>query len=286
MGGSKKLIVCGGLFLILILSIGATAPKGIRLEKASYRKVTISWEAPDAMTQVAHYKIYRDGTELGSTASLNYTDETVQPGIKYTYKILAVIVGGGNSEFSSELPVRTLKSASFENNQLVEKVVDSFHDTPKSDLNAVSLISAIKAGFEALLGSNISFSVIDENIVTSVVVEELNWINTVTPELTETERLAVQSEIDAMMDSSFAGNSFDHMYINQKLTQLGDEHWGAGNRTAAELFYEFSLNYLSNHESTVSCSLARLAYFAKSHLTQDSSCADISESLSKAKACS
>ena len=286
MGRSKKLIVCGGLFLTLILSIGATAPKGIRLEKASYRKVTISWQAPDAMTQVAHYKIYRDGTELGSTASLNYTDETVQPGTKYTYKILAVIVGGGNSEFSSELLVRTLKSASFENNQLVEKVVDSFHDTPKSDLNAVSLISAIKAGFEALLGSNISFSVIDENIVTSVVVEELNWINTVTPELTETERLAVQSEIDAMMDSSFAGNSFDHMYINQKLTQLGDEHWGAGNRTAAELFYEFSLNYLSNHESTVSCSLARLAYFAKSHLTQDSSCADISESLSKAKACS
>ena len=84
MGGSKKLIVCGGLFLTLILSIGATAPKGIRLEKASYRKVTISWQAPDAMTQVAHYKIYRDGTELGSTASLNYTDETVQPGTKYT----------------------------------------------------------------------------------------------------------------------------------------------------------------------------------------------------------
>ena len=103
-------------------------------------------------------------------------------------------------------------------------------------------------------------------------------------ELTEAERLAVQSEIDAMMDSSFGGNSFDHMFINQKLTQFGDKHWEAGNKTAAELFYEFSLNYLSNHESTVSGSLSRLAYFAQSHLTQDSSCADISESLNKAKA--
>ena len=280
----RKLIACGVLFLTLVLSIGAVAPKEIRLERASYRKITISWQAPDATSQVAHYKIYRDGTELATTTSLNYTDETVQPGTKYTYKILAVIVGGGDSEFSSELPVRTLKSANFENNQLVENVVDSFHDTPKSNLNAVSLISAVKAGFEALLGSNISFSVIDESIVTSVIVEELNWINTVTPELTEAERLAVQAEIDTMMDSSFGGNSFDHMFINQKLTQLGDKHWEAGNKTAAELFYEFSLNYLSNHESTVSGSLSRLAYFAKSHLTQDSSCADISESLNKAKA--
>ena len=280
----RKLIACGVLFLTLVLSIGAVAPKEIRLERASYRKITISWQAPDATTQVAHYKIYRDGTELATTTSLNYTDETVQPGTKYTYKILAVIVGGGDSEFSSELPVRTLKSATFENNQLVENVVNSFHDTPKSNLNAVFLISAVKAGFEALLGSNISFSVIDESIVTTVIVEELNWINTVTPELTEAERLAVQAEIDTMMDSSFGGNSFDHMFINQKLTQLGDKHWEAGNKTAAELFYEFSLNYLSNHESTVSGTLFRLAYFAKNHLTQDSSCADISESLGKAKA--
>ena len=280
----KKIVACGVLFLTLVLSIGAVAPKEIRLEKASYRKITISWQAPDATTQVAHYKIFRDGTEIATTTALNYTDENVNPGTKYTYKILAVIVGGGDSDFSSELPVRTLKSATFENSQLVENVVDSFHETPKSNLNAVSLISAVKAGFEALLGSNISFSVIDESIVTSVIVEELNWINTVTPELTEVERLAVQAEIDSMMDSSFGGNSFDHMFINQKLTQLGDKHWEAGNKTAAELFYEFSLNYLSNHESTVSGSLSRLAYFAKSHLTQDSSCADISESLGKAKA--
>ena len=280
----KKFVACGVLFLTLVLSIGAVAPKEIRLEKASYRKITISWQAPNATTQVANYKVFRDGTEIATTTALNYTDETVQPGIKYTYKILAVIVGAGDSDFSSELPVRTLKSATFENSQLVENVVDSFHETPRSNLNAVSLISAVKAGFEALLGSNISFSVIDESIVSSVIVEELNWINTVTPELTEAERLAVQAEIDSIMNSSFGGNSFDHMFINQKLTQLGDKHWKAGNKNAAELFYEFSLNYLSNHESTVSGSLSRLAYFAKSHLTQDSSCADISESLNKAKA--
>ena len=229
----RKLLFCSILFFTWLVSLEAVSPKEIRLERASYRKITISWQAPDATTQIAHYKIYRDGAELATTTTLNYTDDTVQPGIKYVYKVLAVIVGGGNSEFSSELPVRTLKSATYENSHLVETVVDSFHETPKASLNAVSLISAVKAGFEALLGSNVSFSVIDESIVTSVVIEELDWINAVTPELTEAERLAVQAEIDAMMESSFSGNSFDHMFINQKLTELGDKHWDAGNKTAA-----------------------------------------------------
>ena len=281
----RKLIFCSILFFAWLVSLKAVSPQEIRLERASYRKITISWQAPDATTQIAYYKIYRDGTELATTTTLNYTDDTVQPGIKYVYKVLAVIVGGGNSEFSSELPVWTLKSATYENSHLVETVVDAFHETPKATLNAVSLISAVKAGFEALLSSNVSFSVIDESIVTSVVIEELGWLNAVTPELTEAERLAVQAEIDALMESSFSGNSFDHMFINQKLTELGDKHWDAGNKTAAELFYEFSLNYLANNESTVAGSLARLAYFSRSHLTTDSSPADISESLSKAKAC-
>ena len=55
----RKLIACGVLFLTLVLSSGAVAPKEIRLERASYRKITISWQAPDATSQVAHYKIYR-----------------------------------------------------------------------------------------------------------------------------------------------------------------------------------------------------------------------------------
>jgi len=279
----RKLIACGVLFLTLVLSIGAVAPKEIRLEKASYRKITISWQASDAITQIAYYKVYRDGVEIATTTTLNYTDESVQPGRRYTYKIQAVKVGGGDSEFSSELAVSTLKSAAFENSNLVEKVVDSFHETPKSNLNAVSFISAVKSGFEALLGNNISFSVIDENIVASVIVEELNLINTVTPELSEAERLTVQAEIDAMMASAFSGNSYDHMFINQKLIQLGDKHWEAGNKAAAELFYEFSLNYLADDELTVSNTLLTLASFAKNNLTQDSTAAEISESLSKAK---
>ena len=126
----RKLIFCSILFFAWLVSLKAVSPQEIRLERASYRKITISWQAPDATTQIAYYKIYRDGTELATTTTLNYTDDTVQPGIKYVYKVLAVIVGGGNSEFSSELPVWTLKSASYENSHLVDTVVDAFRETP------------------------------------------------------------------------------------------------------------------------------------------------------------
>ena len=67
----KKIVACGVLFLTLVLSIGAVAPKEIRLEKASYRKITISWQAPDATTQVAHYKVFRDGTAITNRVTTN-----------------------------------------------------------------------------------------------------------------------------------------------------------------------------------------------------------------------
>ena len=274
-----------GLLLLFMFgeAVYGIAPREIKLERASYRKITISWQVPDATTQIASYKIFRNDNEIATTSSLAYTDESVQPGTSYAYKVVAVIVGGGNSEFSTELPVKTMKSAQFSNSLAMETVADAFHDTPAANLNAVSLLSGVKAGLEALLGSSISFSIIDEAIVTGVVVEELAFISAVAPELTEAERLAAQSELNTMMDESFSGNSFDHMYINVKLTQLGDKHWEAGNKVAAKMFYEFSLNYLSNDEATVFNTLFRLAYFSKSHLSKTSSGADISSGLSAAK---
>jgi len=122
------------LFSILVLPLDALSPREMRLERISYHKVTFSWQIPDTSSQVAYYKIFRNGTELATTTSLTYTDAQVQPGTKYYYKVLAVFVGGGDSEFSIELPVSTLKSSSVENNHVIENIVDSFHETPKSTL--------------------------------------------------------------------------------------------------------------------------------------------------------
>lgn len=278
-----KLFSCCAAYVAITLVTGAVAPQDLCVKRISYHKMTISWQAPDTTTQIAGYKIYRDGIEIATTTSLNYTDESVNPGTQYRYKVLAALVGGGYSDFSSEVTAQALKSANFDNNNIVEQVVDAFHETPASNINALSLISACKASLETLLGSSVFFSVVDEGIINSMVAEELALINTVAPELTEAEKLAAQAEIDTIMTSAFSGNSFDHVYINQKLTELGEKHWNAGNKIAAEIFYEFSLNYLSNNESAVATTLCRLAHFAKCHLNQASSNADISASLSKAK---
>ena len=283
MSAIRQVTTYFAFFLLFILSVYAESPEDVRLEKTSYRKVTISWLPPEETTGISHYVIFRDGEELGETTDLYYTDETVLPGTRYAYKIFGVMKNGHTTDFSNELSVQTMTSSDIENSQLIEDIVDAFHDEQPANLNAVSLLSAVKAGFEAMFGSNLFFSVVDENLVVSAIVEELDLINSVTPELTETERFAIQEEIDDIMESSFAGNSFDHTYINQLLTALGDKHWEAGNQLAAKLFYEMSLNYLSNHELTVCHSLSRLAYFAKSHLSQESSREDISENLAVAK---
>ncbi len=159
---------------------------------------------------------------------------------------MAVLVDGRESGLSNELSVQTLTPSGIESSELVEEIVDGFHDESPSNLNAVSLLSAVKAGAEALFGSNLLFSVVDEDIVTAAITDELDWINKAATEPTEAERLDAQAEIEELMESSFAGNPFDHLYINQQLAQLGDRHWKAGNKIAAELFYEISLNYLGN----------------------------------------
>ena len=281
----RKVIVFWGLLLALALVLSADEkfPEDIRLERVSYSKVTISWLPPDVTTKISYYVIIRNGEEVDSTTALYYTDESVHPGEKYIYRVMAVLVDGRESGLSNELSVQTLTPSDIESSELVEEIVDGFHDESPSNLNAVSLLSAVKAGAEALFGSNLLFSVVDEDIVTAAITDELDWINKAATEPTEAERLDAQAEIEELMESSFAGNPFDHLYINQQLAQLGDRHWKAGNKIAAELFYEISLNYLGNHESTVFQSLSRLAYFSREHLTQDSSCSEISDGLSTAR---
>ncbi len=282
----KKCILAVACALVVILANMVLAenfvPKDIKLKRATYRKVTVSWQPPDSLTQIANYKVYRDGSEIATVNALEYTDTNVQPGMMYIYQVKAVTVGGESSDLTGELQIHTLTSAQFENSSVVETAVDSMHDA-SSDLGAVALMSAVKSGLEAVLGTAISFSVIDEEVITELVVEELTFITAVTPALTDAEEIGARAELQQLLENDFSGNTFDHLYINAKLTQIGEMHWARGHVAAAKLFYEFSLNYLGDDETTVSNSLCRLAWFARSGLNSDSSAAEISAKLGMTK---
>jgi chitodextrinase len=67
------------------------APKNVKAEALSESSIQISWEpVPGA----SHYVIYRDSSQLTTTAGLSYTNIGLSPNTQYSYQIAAVNVIG------------------------------------------------------------------------------------------------------------------------------------------------------------------------------------------------
>jgi hypothetical protein len=76
--------------------------------------VQLSWNASGDAGGVTQYKLYRDGTLLGTATTTNYTDYTVVPGNTYAYKVVAADAAGNLSQPSTE-PAVTLAGATIWN---------------------------------------------------------------------------------------------------------------------------------------------------------------------------
>ncbi|MDD5728175.1 MAG: PA14 domain-containing protein, partial [Victivallales bacterium] len=253
-------------------------PVKIRPVRATYTKITINWQRGSSATQAVYYKILRNDNQVGTSTETQYTDTGLQTGTEYTYKVIAVSASEENSPPSAELALKTIKSVTFDNSGEVEQVVDQLHDTATTT-TALLLLTAVKGGLEALLNTNISFTCLDADILNTYVSEELTYVQELVPELTDAEYLAARTELDNILNEGFAGNSFEHVYIHSKLSELAEKHWLSGHKEAAKALYNFSLNYLDNQESSVFNVLARLARFEVEAITDQSSDAEIAAAL-------
>ena len=184
------------------------SPVELRLVRATYTKITIKWQPGSSSTQAVSYKVLRDDSEVGTSATTQYTDESLQTGTEYSYKIIAVSSSNENSPESAEFKVKTIKSVTFDDSDQVEQIVDQLHSATPSSSTALVLISAVKSAFESLLSTTVSFNVIDSDVLNDFVTEELVIIQEVVPELTEAEQIAAQAELDNLLTDSFGGNSF------------------------------------------------------------------------------
>ena len=65
--------------------------------------VNLSWDASTDNIGVSGYAIYRDGTQIGTTAGTEttYADQTVQPNTTYGYQVLATDAYGNQSALST-----------------------------------------------------------------------------------------------------------------------------------------------------------------------------------------
>ncbi len=278
----RNLVIYGALFGSVVFCSGESftgKPHNLKLERATYHKISFKWESPTDGTQIAFYRVYRNGVAVSEVTQTEFIDSELNPGTNYQYQVEAVAVGGAASEQSLPIAIKTLDAVEFDQHQQVESVVDSLHELPVENLTALSLFSAVKAAFESLTGSGFVMNTFDSDLISDMIREELELIRTAAPEWTDAERIAAQAELDQCLQESFGGNSMEQVYLYDRLTTLAEAHWEKGNAQAATLLYEFSLKFLSNQEASVSNTLNRLAAFKIAGLTDDSTADEIQSAL-------
>jgi chitodextrinase len=255
------------LFGLLLLTQSAaqaqapTAPGNLQLYQATFTKAIFSWLPSTDDVGVTGYRIYRNGNEIGTSANLEYADTGLSPYTVYVYTVKAFDASGYLSLPSPSLTVRTLKNLEFENAAAVQQAVDSIDPL---GLSAADLISAVQNALSVAGYSNIAFTQIDVPILSGFIDRELTVINEPRTPCTDAERITDQQELDQIMLTNFPGYSFAELYIQSKLVELGEEHWQKGHPDAAETLYEYSLNFMSDHEISVFNTLNRLAMFKHS----------------------
>jgi chitodextrinase len=99
----------------LALSAATTAdttvpstPTAPTLTTRTLTSITLGWTAATDNVGVTGYKIFRGGTQVGTSATTSYTDSGLTPGTSYSYTIAANDAAGNTSVQSTAAPFSTL----------------------------------------------------------------------------------------------------------------------------------------------------------------------------------
>ncbi len=66
-----------------------SVPKNMVVSSHASKSITLSWDACADNSYVAGYEIFRDGEKAGISYTTEYTDEKLEPGATYSYKVRA-----------------------------------------------------------------------------------------------------------------------------------------------------------------------------------------------------
>lgn len=92
-------------------STAPSAPSGLSATASSSAKVDLAWSASTDNVGVAGYRIYRDGTEIGTSTVASFADTSVAGGTTYNYTVKASDVAGNLSASSNTATVKTVSLA-------------------------------------------------------------------------------------------------------------------------------------------------------------------------------
>ncbi len=93
-----------------------STPSGVSANSSAINQVNLSWTASTDDFAVAGYKVYRGGTQIGTSQTNSYVDATVSAGTSYSYTVKAYDVAENLSAASSADNVTTPETSTFWSN--------------------------------------------------------------------------------------------------------------------------------------------------------------------------
>ena len=90
-----------------------TASAGLTAAAATHNRVNLTWTS---VPSAASYKIFRDGTQIGTSVTAVYNDTTVQPTTTYSYTVVASNAAGDSApsaSVSATMPARPAQPPDF-----------------------------------------------------------------------------------------------------------------------------------------------------------------------------
>jgi len=88
-----------------------SVPTGLTATAASGSQINLSWSASTDNIGVAGYKVFRNGTQVGTSTSTSYSDSGLAASTLYSYTVSAFDAAGNNSAQSSSASATTLSSS-------------------------------------------------------------------------------------------------------------------------------------------------------------------------------
>jgi hypothetical protein len=88
-----------------------SVPTGLATTAASSTQINLSWTASTDNVGVTGYKIFRSGTQIGTSSSTTYQDGGRTPSTSYTYTVAANDAAGNTSAQSASASATTLASS-------------------------------------------------------------------------------------------------------------------------------------------------------------------------------
>ncbi len=96
-----------------------TAPTGLKTTTVSGTSVALSWTASTDNVGVTGYKIFRNGTQVATSATTSYTNTGLTYGTTYSYTVAAYDAAGNTSAQTAALSVTTRKTGDIDGNGAV-----------------------------------------------------------------------------------------------------------------------------------------------------------------------